>query len=301
LRYQKLDLNLLVALDHLLRQRGVSAAAAEMHMTQSAMSNALARLRAYFGDELLVKVGRRLELTPRAEALKEPVREVLTRVDWTIATQPKFDPIRSDRAFNLLVSDYTLATLVPEILKLCRAASSRIRFNFLHQVAGPERLLDRGDLDLLIIPMDFASKRHPSEQILEEKFCAIAWSDGTFAKKKLTRKAFTEAGHVVMLTPDGAQSLESVFFRQEGVKRRIEVTTHSFTTIPALVSGSDRLATVHQRLAEQARRTFPIELLELPFRIPKMRQVMQWHKHRAQDSALLWLRSLIRAAAAGLG
>ena len=183
MRYQKLDLNLLAALDLLLTHRSVSVAATEMRMTQSAMSNALSRLRDYFGDDLLVKVGRRLEPTPRAEALREPVREVLTRVDWTIAAQPTFNPAQSDRVFNLLVSDYTLATLIPEILKLCRDAHSRVRFNFRQQVVGPERLLDRGDLDLLIIPETFASKNHPFEPLLEESFCAIAWSDGRHAAR----------------------------------------------------------------------------------------------------------------------
>src|SRR5881398_3581498 len=118
MRFNRLDLNLLVALDHLLHLRSVSGAAARMNMTQSAMSNALSRLRDYFGDELLVKVGRRLEPTVRAQALAAPVREVLTRVDWTIAAERDFNPAQSDRAFNLLVSDYTLATLAPEILKL---------------------------------------------------------------------------------------------------------------------------------------------------------------------------------------
>lgn len=300
MRYNKLDLNLLVALDHLLHQRSVSAAAERMHMTQSAMSNALMRLRDYFDDELLVKVGRRLELTPRAEALRDPVRDVLVRVDWTIARQSQFDPSQSDRTFNMLVSDYTLATLIPELLRRCRAASSGVRFNFLHQVDGPERLLDRGDLDLLIIPAEFCSRRHPSEIILEELFCAIGWSKGPYAGRKLTRKQFVEAPHVVMLTPDGAQSLESVYFRRQGIERRIEITTHSFTTIPALVAGTDSIATIHARLARQAERAFPITTLDLPFRLPPMRQAMQWHKHRSQDAGLQWLRAMVREAGAAI-
>ena len=114
MRFNKLDLNLLVALDHLLNLRSVSEAAARMNMTQPAMSNALLRLREYFDDDLLVKIGRRMELTPRAESLKDAVRDVLVRVEWTIATTADFNPAQSDRQFNVLVSDYTLATLVAE-------------------------------------------------------------------------------------------------------------------------------------------------------------------------------------------
>ena len=162
MRFNKLDLNLLVALDHLLSLRSVSVAAARMNMTQPAMSNALLRLREYFDDDLLVKIGRRLELTPRAEALRDAVRDVLVRVEWTIATTADFNPAQSDRRFNVLVSDYTLATLAPKVLALCRRTGPTVGFNFLHQVDGPERLLDRGDVDLLIIPRSSARGGIPS-------------------------------------------------------------------------------------------------------------------------------------------
>ena len=297
MRFNKLDLNLLVALDHLLNFRSVSAAAAQMNMTQPAMSNALLRLRDYFHDDLLVKIGRRMELTPRAEALKDAVRDVLVRVEWTIATTADFDPAQSDREFNVLVSDYTLATLVPKVMALCRDKGSNVRFNFLHQVDGPERLLERGDVDLLVIPKEFCSRQHPFEVVLEEEFCAIVWSEGRLARERLTRRAFAEAPHVVMRTPDGAQSLESVFFKQHDLVRRVEVATYNFTTIPLLVVGTDRIATLHRRLAEQAARALPIKIRDLPYRLPKMQQTVQWHKYRSQDAGMIWLRDVIREAA----
>ena len=297
MRFNKLDLNLLVALDHLLHLRSVSGAAERMNMTQSAMSNALLRLREYFNDDLLVKFGRRMELTPRAEALKDPVRDVLVRVEWTVATTSEFDPAQSERQFNILVSDYTLATLVPRILARCARISESLRFSFQHQVDSPERLLDRGDVDLLIIPSEFCSRRHPSEVILQEEFRAIVWSEGKLAGRRLTRREFTKASHVVMQPPSGAQSLESVYFKQYDVTRRNDVTTYNFSTIPHLIVGTDRIATIHGRLAQLAQRTLPIRIIDLPFRLPKMKQVVQWHKYRSQDAGLIWLRSIIREAA----
>jgi DNA-binding transcriptional LysR family regulator len=190
-----------------------------MRITQSAMSNALARLRDYFGDELLVKVGRGLEPTARALALAAPVREVLTRVDGTIAAERDFDPARSDRVFNLLVSDYTLATLAPELLRLSAALAPGVRFNFLQQVSTRERLLDHGDVDLLIIPGDFCLQRHPSELLLEETFCAICCANGPHARRKLTQRSFAQAGHVVMMTSGGAPSLESIVFERRSLLR----------------------------------------------------------------------------------
>jgi len=293
MRYNRLDLNLLVALDHLLHLRSVSGAAERMNMTQSAMSNALLRLRQYFDDELLVKVGRRLELTPRGEALKDAVRDVLVRVEWTIATKSQFDPARSDRKFNILVSDYTLATLVPKILARCHTGARHVRFNFLYQYDVPERLLERGDVDLLIIPSDFCAKGHPSKVILEEEFVGIVWKHGRFAKTKLSRRDFIEASHVLMQLPSGAQSLESLFLQRLGVVRRAEVTTFSFNSIPQLIINTDRIATIMGRLARLSEATLPIKIVPLPFRLPRMKQTIQWHKHRSQDAGLIWLRALI--------
>ncbi|MEC4511813.1 LysR family transcriptional regulator, partial [Klebsiella pneumoniae] len=113
MRFNKLDLNLLVALDALLSEQNISRAAEKIHLSQSATSNALARLREYFDDELLVQVGRKMEPTPRAEALKDAVRDILVRVDATVAAQPEFGPAQANRLFRLFVSDYTMTTLIP--------------------------------------------------------------------------------------------------------------------------------------------------------------------------------------------
>jgi DNA-binding transcriptional LysR family regulator len=158
--------------------------------------------------------------------------------------------------------------------------------------------LERGDVDLLIIPSEFSSKAHPSEVILEEEFLAIVWSQGKLAKRKLTRREFAEASHVVAQPPGGATSLETLLFRRQDVARRHDVTTYSFTTLAPLVVGTDRIATVHGRLARQAEQTLPIRIVELPFKLPKMKQVAQWHKYRSQDAGLIWLRGLLREAAA---
>jgi LysR family nod box-dependent transcriptional activator len=300
MRYNKLDLNLLVALDHLLHLRTVSGAAERMNLTQSAMSNALLRLRRYFDDDLLVKVGRRLELTPRGEALKDAVRDVLVRIEWAVATKSQFDPAQSDREFTILVSDYTLATLAPKIVARCREVARNVRFNFLYQYDVPERLLDRGDVDLIIIPIDFCSRRHPSEIFLEEEYVGIVWKHGRLAQKKLSRRDFADASHVVMQASGGTQSLESVYFRQKGLTRRVEVKTFNFSTIPLLIINTDRIATVHSRLARQLEAMLPIKIVALPVRLPPMRQAMQWQKYRSQDEGLIWLRALIRDVAGPL-
>ncbi|WP_315727658.1 MULTISPECIES: LysR family transcriptional regulator [unclassified Bradyrhizobium] len=296
----KFDLNLLVALDHLLHLRSVSGAAARMNMTQSAMSNALLRLRTYFDDELLVKIGRKMELTPRAEVLKDSIRDLLVRVDWAIASSAQFDPAQSDRCFKILASDYTLVTMIPRLMARTEALAPGIRFDFIQQVQRPERALERGDVDLLIIPEEFSSKLHPSELIFEDDFCVIAWSKGRFGKGKLSRQEFARASHVVMRPAATAQSLESYYLEQRNMSRSEDVSVYAFTAIPHLVAGTNRIATVHRRLAVAAQRSLPIRIIELPVSLPALRQRVQWHRYRSNDAGLLWLRELMREVVAEL-
>jgi len=105
MRYQRIDLNLLAALDALLAERNVTRAAERMHMTQSAMSGVLSRLRDYFEDPLLVPVGRSMQLTPRAESLIQPVRDIILQVDATLGVKPDFKPAEARRHFTAIASD----------------------------------------------------------------------------------------------------------------------------------------------------------------------------------------------------
>jgi LysR family nod box-dependent transcriptional activator len=301
MRFNKLDLNLLVALDALLTERSISRAGERLHLSQSATSNALARLRAYFDDELLVQVGRKLELTPRAETLKEAVRDVLVRVDSAILAQPGFDPAESQRCFRLIVSDYTSMVLMPQVLALAGSQSRAVCFDLLPLLQPPHRELESGEADLLILPLEYRTPEpHPFDILFEEQFVCVVWSGGRFGHAdKLTAEQYAAAGHVVM-QPSGMDqpTLAGWLKRRYPGVRRIEVTTYSFAAVPYLVVGTDRIATLHARLAWLAQKSLPLRLLPVPVPMPAMKQTMQWHKYRTQDQGLVWLRGLMHQAVA---
>jgi DNA-binding transcriptional LysR family regulator len=300
MHFNKLDLNLLVALDALLIEGSISRAAARVHLSQSAMSNALARLRAYFEDELLVQVGRTLELTPRAKALKEAVRDVLMRVDSAIAAEPQFDASRSDRTFQLLVSDYTTVTLMPHLLALARRQSSTVRFQLcpLPHLDQPQRALGRGEADMMVVPRNYCSPDHPVELLFEEEYVCAVWNGSRFARAgAVTQEEYAAADHVeVQPSGVGQPTLDSWFLERSGMERRIEVRTFSFIAAPFLVLGTDRIATIQRRLGRIAHQFLPLTILEAPMKLPTMAQSMQWHKYRSRDPGLVWLRGLLQQA-----
>jgi LysR family transcriptional regulator, nod-box dependent transcriptional activator len=300
MRFNKLDLNLLVALDAMLSERSISRAAERLHLSQSAVSNALSRLREYFNDELLVQVGRRMDLTPRAESLQQAVRDILLRIDTTVVAQPGFDASQSDREFRMFVSDFTLQILMPRVLALAAPRAPGVRFQLLPQVDQPQRALDQGEVDLLVIPESYAVPEHPSELLFEEEFVCAVWGESRLATRPLTFDDYVAAGHVVMQPVGGQPAFEGWFMQRYGVERRIEVTTFSFTAMPHLVVGTERIATLHSRLAHQAAKALPLHIHPVPVPMPHMKQMVQWHKYRTLDPGLVWLRALLAEAAGQL-
>jgi len=298
MRFKKLDLNLLVALDALLTEKNVTRAGERVFLSQSTMSNALSRLRQYFDDDLLVQVGGRMELTPRAQLLQDATRDVLVRIDTTIATKPAFDPTESDREFTLFVSDYSMELLIPRMLSLAREQRSRVRFNLQPQVSQPHRHLERGEADLLLIPQVFCSPDHPVDLLFEDQFVCVMWRESALAQGELTQERYLGARHVTMRPPGGNLPVfDTWLVNDHGISREVGLATYSFGVIPHLVVGTDLIGTVHARLARRLQPLLPIEIRPMPLPMRAFKQTMQWHKYMTKDPGLIWLRELLKTAA----
>jgi DNA-binding transcriptional LysR family regulator len=298
MHFQQLDLNLLVALDALLVERNITEAGKRIHLTQSAMSGALSRLREYFGDELLVQVGRKMVPTPLAENLSGPVREILLRVKETLATTPAFVPSTSTRQFSLMMSDYVSTVLMPEVLRRAEAAAPGVRFEIIsNDTISPLEALERADVDFLIMPPQYLSTAHPSELLFQDDYACVVWSGNTQVSDTLPMLQFLELGHVVMRFGRRNLGIDDYFLSQRGVKRRIEVIAMNFNALLQCLVGTRRVATVQRRMAEFYAKHLPLRMLPPPFEIPPMQESMQWHSCFAQDPGSIWLRSLFRSAA----
>lgn len=223
MRFNKLDLNLLVALNALLTERNISRAAEKLYLSQPATSGALSRLRAYFNDELLVPSGRQLTLTPRAKELIEPVREVLMRIDTTIAAQPQFDPATESRVFTLLVSDYTTTVLVPPLLAALYREAPNLRIRLRDQADRPDEVLEQGDADFMVIPSQYLAKDHPSAALFEEDYLCVTWEGNSRIKDRLTLDDYLACGHVIATFEhtNPLSTFDGWFMESFDVKRRV--------------------------------------------------------------------------------
>jgi LysR family transcriptional regulator, nod-box dependent transcriptional activator len=297
MRFNRLDLNLLVALDALLTDKNITHAARRLNMSQSATSGLLARLRDYFGDALLVQVGRTMVLTPMAANLAGPVRDVLLQIQSTIAVQPGFDAASSTRHFRVVASDYPISVVLAGAARRMHREAPGITLEIVmpgDQIPG---VIERGETDMLIMPAQYLSDAHPIEPLYAETYSCVVWSGNTGVGDSVTLDQYMALGHVT--TQFGSQrqpSLEEWFLKSSALSRRIEVTTNNFNTLALLVVGTRRVATMHTRLARIFARTLPLRIVPVPVEFPGMVWSMQWPRHLDGDAAHVWFRSIVKAA-----
>jgi LysR family nod box-dependent transcriptional activator len=300
MHFEQLDLNLLVALDALLTERSITAAGVRVHLTQSAMSGALSRLREFFNDELLTQVGRKMVPTPLGESLAEPVRQLLLQIKSTINTKPGFDPATSTRHFTVMMSDYVATVLMSELLREVEAIAPRVRFNVVsNDVSGPTEFLDRADVDLLIMPRDYLSEKHPREDLFSDDYACVVWNENPLVGDTLTREQYLELGHIVLQFGRGRIPVQDEWFLTKlGLTRRIDVLAMNFNSLPQFVVGTRRIATTHRRLAQYYARHLPLKVLDPPFDLPLLTEAVQWHALFTEDPGNRWLRRLFKDVAA---
>ena len=147
------------------------------------MSGALARLRHYFRDELLVPVGRQMVLTPVAEGLVTPVRDILLQIRGTLGSKPQFDPSTATRHLSLAISDYVTEILMADVLRPARHEAPQITFELrpVGRRAGED--LESGELDFLIAPEGYVSSSHPTEVLFEDTYTCVVWAENTVIGK----------------------------------------------------------------------------------------------------------------------
>ena len=292
MRLDNFDLNLLVAFDVLMQEKNVTRAANRLNVTQSAMSASLKRLRESFQDDILTQHGKKMIPTPFASAMQPEVAAKLSELRALIARQGRFNPASSERTFRIAASDYITTVLLVPLLKDLAEEAPAIRFTFEQPGPASQIALANAEIDLLLTPEIFVHPDHPYEPVFEENHVTVCCKDNPLAEQGLTPRTFTDAGHVGVSVSRKSTYAEE-WFEKRGVERRIEVLAPSFIQAPFLVPGTMRICVMHERLALFMAERLPLHILEVPFSIPPMQEVMQFHGTRKADPGLLWLRSRI--------
>ncbi|MES5486887.1 LysR family transcriptional regulator [Bradyrhizobium sp. INPA03-11B] len=294
MRFKGLDLNLLVALDSLLTERTLTEAARRINLSQPAMSAAVSRLRAYFGDDLFAMRGRRLVPTLRAERLATPVREALLQIQLSIISHYEFNPTESHRRFVIRLSDCSTLVFFQRVVERVSRDAPNVRFELLPPADDHDEFLRRGEVDFVILPDSLMSSAHPKATLFEDRLVCVGCCTNKQLSRRLTFERYMSIGQVAVrcaLTRKSA--IEECFFLEHGLKRRIDVSVQSFSMIPSMLLGTDRIGMLPLRLVRHFEKTTPLRIVDLPFSLPAFNETVQWPAFHNSDPASTWLREII--------
>jgi DNA-binding transcriptional LysR family regulator len=294
-----LDLNLLVALDALLLEANVSRAAMRIGLSQPAASHALQRLREVIGDPLMVRVGARMELTPRAQALRGPLAQALDQVRG-LFTRDDFDAARSDRQFRLMMPDLAVELLMPPLMEKLTALAPNVRIDVVPW-RGPAifsaefaRTID------MVISIGDAFKGFHRQLIYTDKD-ALAVRRGHPVGPKLRRRdVFLKARHLAVVIRGQNEDLLEGWLRSKGIERRIALVVPGYIEALHVAARSDLVAFVPRRLIGALSKQLSLMSVAPPLD-PGIDEQFMFYPTRAQmDPGSIWLRNLMLNTGRGL-
>ena len=297
---RQFDLNLLVALDVLLTERNVTRAGERLFLSQPAMSGILARLRHAFHDDLLVRVGRNLELTALAVELAAPVHQCVQQVEDLLSLRQPFAPETARWSFRVAASDYVVFLLLGPLLKGLTDFAPHISVRFFALETAVRDRLAAGEVDFAVMPEEFEPEA-PSVPLFEDSWVCAVWSGHPHTKDRFTVDEFLALPHLSFrLAGLDHGSIAESFLTQIGCERRIVASTESFATAPFLLRETSLVTLVPRRLGERLRHAAEIRLIEPPFDVPPLREKLIWSPRYTASAAHLWLRTRLTEIATAL-
>ncbi|HZS65566.1 MAG TPA: LysR family transcriptional regulator [Burkholderiales bacterium] len=285
------DLNLLRVFDAVLREHGVTPAAAGLGLTQPAVSNALARLRGLFGDPLFVRTPAGMDATPFARELAEPVRQALALIDAALAHGPGFDPASATRAFRFYMSDLGQIEFLPPLIERVQRAAPGVRLEAVAlEVDDIADALATGALDLAVGFLPGLGPPVRRRALFRDPYLCLMRAEHPI--KALTRRKFQEASHALVTYRGGHRVVEEALERA-GLARRIALRLPHFTVVPMVLERTDLLCTLPARVARVFEQRGGLKSLAPPVPIPTADVAVHWHERFEADPGNRWLREQV--------
>ena len=297
----RLDLNLLVVLDAIFTEDGITAAAAKLNLTQPAVSHALGRLRDVLGDPLFERQGRRLIPTPFARGLIEPVRQSLRGIEIALAEAERFDPATTRRRFTLGIRDVLEARILPALMHRISEVAPLVDLAAIHvdrrEVEG-ELAAGRVDaaLDIwLSLPEHIRQRR-----LMADRFVVVARSGHPKVRGHIDLETYLSLQHVLVSARTTGPGLEDIELARLGHSRHVRLRCQHYFAGCRVVSQTDMILTMTEHYARITNRPFANQMLPFPIEGPGLDAYLYWHANVENDPANRWLRGMITETMAAL-
>ena len=293
----QLDLNLLAALDALLEEGSVGAAADRLHVTSPAMSRTLGRIRKATGDQILVRTGRTMTPTPYAVSVREHVHELVQQAQTLLSPSHELDLSSLERTFTLRWQDTLVDACGPDLLAAVRAEAPGVQLRFVAEASTDTPEMRRGEVDLESNANEPDSPEIRSQRVAEGRLALAVRAGHRFTRGKLTPERFaTEADHIVVSRRGRMRDPMDELLAGMDLERRVVMTAPTGSTALRFIRDSDLVVTIPEIAAREAAAELGLVILPLPIDIPLVPLYLSWHQRYDNDRAHSWLRGLARDA-----
>jgi DNA-binding transcriptional LysR family regulator len=280
-----IDLNLLVVFDALMAERQVTRAGERIGLSQP--------------DELFTRTSAGLHPTPVAVALARQIQPALNQIQAALSSAQPFDPKTSDLIFNIGMSDYVELVLLPRILERIETAAPYVKI----QIKSGDRqhqllLLDKGEIDLLcgLIPNRIAW--HEKQLLFREQFVCVCRRDRPFNGDSLSLEEYVSASHLLVSVQEDMVGRVDYVLKKQDLKRHIALSIPHFLVAPSVLTRTNLIATLPERIAREFASNLNLKILPCPILLKGFSVYMHWHQSNKNNPASVWLRALIQEIAA---
>ena len=299
---KRLDTTALLVFNTLVEEASVSRTAARLGMTQSAVSHALARLRALWRDPLFVRGGGAMRPTQKALALAPGVATALGELKALVDHGAVFDQARQRRRFVLGMSDYAASVFLPALSARSAAVFDRITFLVRHTSRSIGfGMLDRGEVECIVGNFPAAPKRLRQRILFEDRFICALNADSPLARGDFTLDRYLEARHVHVSLAGEPAGLPDQFLSRLGRKRQVAMTVGHFLVLPQILAASPLVATEPRAVVEPFQQAYGLALRAPPFDTDAFAFSVVWHGRSDGDPALAWLLQELATIAGASG
>ncbi|WP_341645492.1 LysR family transcriptional regulator [Thauera sp. SDU_THAU2] len=295
-----LDVKYLRFLDVLYRTRRLSHTAHLLDQSPPTMSIWLAALRERFGDPLFVRMADGMQPTPRVEAMMPLVRSALAALQGLVADPDDFDPGTATRHFRLCMSDGSILTLLPGLLSQIRRKAPNVRLEAIRIGADVPQLLANGEADLALGYLPVLENGFYQQALFEQVWVCLANPAHPLIRSGLDIDTYAAARHVDIPQGTGHAMLKAALARQQ-IQRQVCLEIPVYLGLPAIVSGSDLIATVPSLTGYTLARVSGLDVYPCPVPMPPFMVMQYWHERFHLDPGNRWLRRQVYEVCAGRG
>ena len=301
---ESIDLNLLVAFDAMMQERNVTRAGLRVGLSQPSMSHALTRLRAVCGDPLFVRVKTGMEPTPFALRIAPSVRAGLSIMRTGLEGAVAFDPTRSERIFQVLLSDLGEVVYLPRLMRHLKEVAPGVGLRILQLPRESYReTLESGDADLAVGFLPGLAAGFYQQRLFSDRHVCLLRADHPRIGRTLSLQQFGEESHI-MIEPAGSRysrvslhssttTLIEQYLEKKGLRRHIALRVPHFTVVPDILQATELLVVIPSTVARFMMPLRHVKMLPLPFEVPEFEVKQFWHERSHQDGGTRWLRGVM--------